>query len=137
MKHSEEAKHVSPYEDDGGEEGAENTDGREYQRYQRPRTRPGYDLGGELNATRHREIWCKPGIAVLACVIVHIGILPAGDATPTTGFLEIIVFFITRGIVNPENEKRIINRLCLELMMNNEPVVAGCQYQLLIIVINN
>lgn len=91
---------VSPYEDDSGEEGAEDPDGCEYQRHQRPGTRPGYNLGSKLNAACHRGIRCKPGIAVFACVVVYVGVLSAGHATPTAGFLGIIGFFITRNIVN-------------------------------------
>lgn len=99
IRNNEEAKRVSPYEDDGGEEGAEDSDGCEYQRHQRPRTRPRYDLGGEFNAARHRGIRSIPGIAVLARVVIHVGVLPAGDAAPTAGFLEIVRFFIIRSIV--------------------------------------
>lgn len=129
--------YVSPYEDDGGEEGAEDTDGREYQRHQRPRTRPGYDLGGELDAARHRGIRRVPGSALLACVVVHVGVLAAGDAAPAAGFLEIVEFPFFNDVSSIERRARTSNQQLtarLEAIMNSE---VGGRQLLPIIIINN
>jgi len=77
-----------PYEDNSGEESTENPNGREYQRYQRPRTRPGYNFRGELDATRHRGIRCVSGVTVFARVVEYVGFLSTGYATPTARFLQ-------------------------------------------------
>lgn len=77
-----------PYEDNRGEEGAENPNRREYQWYQRPRTRPGYNFRSELDATGHRGIRCVTGITIFARVVEYVSFLSTGDATPTAGFLR-------------------------------------------------